>query len=230
MMKTLCVAVVVLSLTSVCQPASLACEKLLKPADTSPELSGTWYTIAVSSDSCFALALFDAMFLLSVEMGITSKDTPNIYDANVKVKINGLCAAESVSIFYENNTMFDVDKNNTPTGKPDVLLNSGCPDCIVVKGDDSFNIMVLLSRRKTLTAAELKEFETQTGCLGWTKTLVLNSDHDYTNCQSIADDDADFSGFTETLSQRLKVNYKEPLKCLVQDIMYNPWQWIQSLW
>ena len=38
-MKTLCVAVVVLSLSSVCQPAPLACEKLMKQADKAPDVS-----------------------------------------------------------------------------------------------------------------------------------------------------------------------------------------------
>ena len=38
-MKTLCVVIVVLSFTSVCQPASLACQKLLKPAETIPVVS-----------------------------------------------------------------------------------------------------------------------------------------------------------------------------------------------
>ncbi|TNN27304.1 hypothetical protein EYF80_062552 [Liparis tanakae] len=44
-MKTLCVAaVVVLSLTSACQAASLACEKLLKPVDKGPDVSYTFIT------------------------------------------------------------------------------------------------------------------------------------------------------------------------------------------
>ncbi|KAM8756998.1 uncharacterized protein AB9X84_009990 [Acanthopagrus schlegelii] len=230
-MKTLCVAVVVLSLTSVCQPASLACEKLLKPADTSPEFSGTWYVIAVSSGSCFVMALLDAMFLISVKVGIDSKETPNLYDAHFTVKINGLCTNASVPLFFVNNTIFDADGNNVPTGKVAVLQYSGCPDCYVVKGGDDTDAMMLTSRRQNLTAAELKEFETQSRCRGWTKTIVLNSDHNYADCPSIDDaGDTDTSGFSDILYERLSANYQEPLKCLVPDLISKPWQWIQSFW
>ena len=35
-----------------------------------------------------------------------------------------------------------------PTGKPDVLLYSGCPDCFVVKGYDGIDSMMLASKEK----------------------------------------------------------------------------------
>ncbi|XP_038551733.1 uncharacterized protein LOC119885659 isoform X2 [Micropterus salmoides] len=232
-MKNLCVAVVVLSLTSVCQPASLACEKLLKPVDKGPDFSGSWYLIAISSDSCLATTLLNSFFWPSVAVDITSKDIPNIYNGNFKIKMYGVCANESENYLYENNTVFDVDSNNAPTGSPDVMLQSGCPDCIVAKTDDIINTFVLFSRRKIVTAAELKEFETQTECLGWAKPQVLNTDHDYENCTSLDDDDVDTSGLSHMIYQRLKNTYTEPLKCLAGNFLYYPSlaiEWAQQGW
>ena len=37
--------------------------------------------------------------------------------------------------------------------------------------------MSVTGRRKTVTAAELKEFETQVECAGWSKPQVLSTDH-----------------------------------------------------
>nr|XP_046239085.1 uncharacterized protein LOC124056047 [Scatophagus argus] len=231
MMKTLCV-VVVLSLFSVCQSASLACEKLLNPLDKGPDLSGSWHIIAVSSENCLFTALINALVLLSAKVNITSKDTPNTYDTNFKIKIYGYCVSESEPLFYVNNTLFGLDSNNAPTGDPDVLLQTGCPDCMVLKGVDVISTFLLLSKRKTVSAAELKEFETQTECLGWSKPLVLNSDHDYENCQSLDDDntDIDTSGL---IYQRLKRTSAESFKCLAENFLSYPraaFQWAQQFW
>ncbi|XP_038551734.1 uncharacterized protein LOC119885660 [Micropterus salmoides] len=235
MMKTLCVAVVVLSLTSVCQPASLACEKLLKPVDKGPDLSGGWYLIAISSDVCLVTTLLNSVFWPSFAVDVTSKDTPNIYDVNFKVKMYGYCTNETEQYFYEKNNIFSVSSNNTPSGEPDVLLQSGCPDCIVVKDTDIIDTLMLYSRRKTVTAAELKEFETQTECLGWPTPQVLNTDHEYENCPALDDDDddTDTSRLSLMMYQRLKNVYTEPLKCLAYDFLYYPrlaYEWVRQEW
>ncbi|KAJ4927051.1 hypothetical protein JOQ06_014791, partial [Pogonophryne albipinna] len=173
MMKTLCVAALVLSLSSVCQPAPLACEKLLQPVDKAPDLSGRWYVIAISS-SCI-LQLVARVLLPSVHVEVTSKETPNVFDYLIKLKMHGLCANET--FFQENNKLMDEDSNNTADGDPDLLLQTGCSDCIVTKGDSVVDLLVLFSRRTNITAAELKEFETQAECLGLAKPQVLDSDH-----------------------------------------------------
>ncbi|XP_044071161.1 uncharacterized protein LOC122884814 [Siniperca chuatsi] len=231
MMKTLCVAVVVLSLTSVCQPVSLACEKLLKPEDKGPDLSGIWYFIAMSSQSCWVPTLLNTVAWPSVRVNITSKDTPNIYNARHDIKIYGYCSNYSDTFLYQNNAMFDVDSDNAPSGEQEVLLQTGCPDCHVVKSDEFAGILVLFSRRKTVTAAELKEFETQTECLGWSKPQVFNSDHNYENCPLIDDDNIDASGLPTKFFQRLKNTYTEPLKCLAENLLYYPsvaYNWAQQ--
>ncbi|KAK5912145.1 hypothetical protein CesoFtcFv8_002045, partial [Champsocephalus esox] len=112
-----------------CQPASLACEKLLRPVDKAPDLSGRWYVIAC------VWQMIDRVLSPSVHVvEVTSKETPHFYDFIVKAKIYGLCGNEIQRFFLENNKLFDVDSNNASHGVPDVLLQTGCPDCIVSEG------------------------------------------------------------------------------------------------
>ncbi|KAI3369864.1 hypothetical protein L3Q82_024671 [Scortum barcoo] len=176
-MKTLCVAVVVLSLSSVCQPAPLDCEKLLKPLDSNTDLSGTWYFIAFSSGNCLVPLLLNFIFLPSVKVDITPRDKPNIYNATFNIKVSGYCENETSPFIYVNSSAFDIDPNNVPTGGPSELLQSGCSDCLVVKDTDVINIFGFFSKRQTVTAAELREFETQAECLGWSKPQVFDTDH-----------------------------------------------------
>ncbi|KAL3058276.1 hypothetical protein OYC64_010450 [Pagothenia borchgrevinki] len=230
MMKTLCVAALVLSLSSVCQPASLACEKLLQPVDKAPDLSGRWYVIAISS-SCI-LQLVASVLLPSIHVEVTSKETPNVFDYLIKMKMQGVCANETEHIFQENNKLFAVDSNNAADGDPDLLLQTGCSDCIVSKGDSVVNLLVLFSRRPNITAAELKEFETQAKCLSLTKPQVLDSDHDFTNCLSEEDEEAGVS-FLRSIQQRLNDNYAITLKCIAESSLYYPkaaFEWAQETW
>ncbi|XP_023155117.1 uncharacterized protein LOC111588782 isoform X2 [Amphiprion ocellaris] len=216
-MKTFCVAVVVLSLISVCQAASLACQKLMKPVDKDPDISGTWHYIAVSTEHCWSTTLLNVFFWPSAAVDITAKGTPNIYDANVKIKMYGMCNNESESFHYANHNVFNIDSNNAPTGEADVLLQTGCPDCLVVKGVDILNTLTLFSRRKSVDAAELKEFETQAQCLGWSKPLVLSTDHDYENCISVDDSDIDEAAattFFTKMYERVKSMHHKVTECI----------------
>ncbi|XP_068568576.1 uncharacterized protein [Cebidichthys violaceus] len=231
-MKTLCVAaVVVLSLTSVCQAASLACEKLLKPVDNDPDLRGSWYLIAISSQSCWVSTVVSSVLWPSIEVNVTSKDTRNIYTAEYKYKFYGYCETDSEDYLYENNTLFDVNVNSTPLGQPDELLQSGCPDCFVVK--DDYSILFLFSRRQNVTDAELKEFESQADCLGWSKPQVFNSDHDHTNCLSVEDGDEDMSRLSSLIFERMKNTYTVQLKCFTETFYSLPdtaFKWTQQSW
>ncbi|KAF3690140.1 hypothetical protein EXN66_Car005812 [Channa argus] len=44
-----------------------------------------------------------------------------------------------------------------------------------------------IEERKTVTAAELKDFEKQAKCFGWYKPQFFNTDHGYENCKSLDD-------------------------------------------
>ncbi|XP_034061720.1 uncharacterized protein LOC117539602 [Gymnodraco acuticeps] len=204
-MKTLCVAALVLSLSSVCQPAPLACEKLLQPVDKAPDLTGNWRFIAMSSEICLWSLLMRYVLWPSVEVDITSTETPNTFIDNYKGKMVGTCFNESGDGFVHGNStstgkLFPTDR---PFDEPVVLLQSGCPDCVVLKHDHQFAAYIwLISRRKTVSAEEMKEFETQAKCLGWAKPQLFNSDYDYTNCKSEDDINPDeiFSVFIARLS------------------------------
>ncbi|XP_056252321.1 uncharacterized protein LOC130181871 [Seriola aureovittata] len=199
MMKTLCIAVVVLSITSVCQAASLACEQLLKPVDKDPDISGRWYLIAMSSNTCFFQGFMNAFLWPSFAVDITATDTSNIYNATLRFGMLGICDDTS-SLLYGNGTIFDTDDS-----KEDllVLLQSGCPDCLVMKGGDDYSILLLMSRRKNVTAAEMKEFESQTNCIGGYKPEVLNTYNDFENCTLEDDLDLDNPEIWSMVSQRL---------------------------
>ncbi|XP_024124895.1 uncharacterized protein LOC112144552 [Oryzias melastigma] len=218
-MKILCIAVAVLSLVSVCQPASLACNNLLTPTDKNPQLLGRWHMIAFASESCLATTLFNSLIWPSLAMDITSKDKPNTYDYNIKVKMYGYCFNETEAFFYENSKMMDLDSNNSPTGDPDVFLQTSCPDCIVVKSNDYIGTLLLLSKRKSVSDAELKEFETQTQCLGWSAMKKLNTEFDFDNCKilndDISDEEAEALGnnILSTMSERMSGMYIDIYNC-----------------
>ncbi|XP_035518385.1 uncharacterized protein LOC118328648 [Morone saxatilis] len=182
-MKILCVAVVVLSLTSVCQPASLACERLLKTETRNPDLTGRWRYVALSSEMCPIRTLMESVFRPAIEINITSEVTPNVYSVGVKIQIPGMCVNKlNFSTFiYENNAVRGA--TNAP---PVILLQSGCPDCIVLQ-NDAIHSLIILSRRQTVTAAEMKEFETQAKCLGLPEPQLFMSDHVYENCPTTED-------------------------------------------
>ncbi|XP_072237838.1 uncharacterized protein [Leuresthes tenuis] len=226
MMRTLCVAVIVLSLISVCQPASLTCNKLVKPVEKGPDLSGRWYKQAFSRMSCLSSTLFDIIFWASLAVDISSKDTPNVYDGNLKMKMYGYCFNESKPFFYNNSYINDIDSNDVPTGDPHVLLQTSCPDCIVVKANDDSDVLVLLSRRKVVTEAELKEFETQTECFGWSKPQMFNSDHDFESClfidEDATEDEATVAAdtFIFKIYERLTSKYQNILKCIKDSLLY----------
>ncbi|XP_053170995.1 uncharacterized protein LOC128354912 [Scomber japonicus] len=220
-MKTLCVVIVVLSFTSVCQPASLACQKLLKPAETIPVLTGRWHGIAFSSELCVLPKLVNAVLWPSLALDVTAKDTANVYDVNIKMNSHGYCANQSETYFTRNNHIFDVDTNNLPVGDPHVMLQTGCPDCIVVKTSDAVQVIEFYSRRSTVTADEMREFETQTECLGWKRPEILKSAHDYDTCKIIDDDtDMDNPEITSIINERLEKAKEEIVSCVAEFIIY----------
>ena len=99
------------------------------------------------------------------------------------------------------------------------MVQTGCPDCIVLKRNDILTIE-LYSRRSTVTADEMREFETQTECLGWKRPEVLKSEHDYDTCK-IIDDDTDMNNpeLKAVINERME-NVKEDLvRCIREFII-----------
>ncbi|XP_061584411.1 uncharacterized protein LOC133449290 [Cololabis saira] len=221
-MKILFVAVMS-SLISACQPAPLTCEQLLKPVDKGPVITGKWYYIALATETCLPSTLFSSLLSPSLTADVTSKDTANVFAARTYVKMFGHCYNESEAIFYDNNKMFDVDKNNAPTGEPDIVLQTSCPDCLVVKSADVLDTVVFLSRRSVVTDAELREFAIQAKCLGWSKPEVLGTDHDYVNCKEL-DMDGDLTEDQSTamlqfFAEKMQQSRQKIIKCLTEFII-----------
>ncbi|XP_027857568.1 uncharacterized protein LOC114134904 [Xiphophorus couchianus] len=218
-MKTLWVAVV-LSFVSVGQPAPLTCDKLAKPVEKRPDLPGRWHYIAVSTEVCLPALLINNMFWPSLAVDVTYKGTPHHYAATVKAKMHGFCMNETEDFFQNNNKLFEVNSENSPVGEPDVLLQTSCSDCIVLKSNDTLSTVSLLSRRTNVTEEELKEFEMQVQCLDFSKPQVLNADQDYENCQVIGDITEDQSGtFLLRVFERVRSTHQSILKCLVDMLL-----------
>ncbi|CAI5686856.1 uncharacterized protein LOC100692023 isoform X2 [Oreochromis niloticus] len=174
-MKTLSAALVLLSLISVGQPASLACEKLLKPSlNQCPDLSGRWHVIAASMFTLTSTSV-SASFSRSGWMDVISKCAPNRYAGTAYVKENGVCMNQTATLFYANGGLFEVNSENAISAQQAVLLQTGCPDCLVIKG--VFDILLFFSRRTAVSATELTEFETQAECLGKSKPELFSTDH-----------------------------------------------------
>lgn len=218
-MKTLWVAVV-LSFVSVGQPAPLTCDKLAKPVENLPDLSGRWHYIAVSTEVCMPALLINKIFWPSIAVDITNKGVPNLYAATVKFKMHGFCMNETDDFFQENNKLFEVNSENSPVGEPDLLLQTSCSDCIVLKSNDTLSTVSFLSRRKTITEEELKEFEMQAECVRFSKPQVLNADQDHDNCQDLDDISEDQSlAFLQQVFERVKSTHQSILKCLVDMLL-----------
>ncbi|XP_032404422.1 uncharacterized protein LOC116709865 [Xiphophorus hellerii] len=214
-MKTLWVAVV-LSFVSVGQPAPLTCNKLAKPVEKHPDLPGRWHYIAVSTEVCLPALLINSMFWPSLAVDITYKSTPHHYAATVKAKMHGFCVNETEDFFQKNNKLFEVNSENSPVGEPDVLLQTSCSDCIVLKSNDTLSTVSLLSKRPNVTEEELKEFEMQVQCLDFSKPQVLNAEHDYENCQYVKKftEDQAITLYNQVFD-RVKSARQSILKCLV---------------
>merc|ERR1712168_150231 len=163
--------------------APMDCEKLLKPVEKAVDLRGTWYMVAVATESRWVALLLNSFLGPSFSMDITehqwtSMGGVNTSDALLKIKLDflrfGMCINETKSV----NDILDAQ---------DVYLQTDCPDCVVVKWNESRSI-VFMSKRTIVTAAEMTEFEKQVECLGWPKMQVLNTDHGTENCKVISPD------------------------------------------
>ncbi|KAG7272368.1 hypothetical protein CRUP_017329 [Coryphaenoides rupestris] len=89
---------------------------------------------------------------------------------------NNYCLTFEVKMSYEINSRLRFAGFNGPT-----ILQTSCPDCLVLKKLDGKDIK-LLSRRKQLNADELKEFETQVACYGGKKPDVFEVNEPSSSC------------------------------------------------
>ncbi|XP_005807594.1 uncharacterized protein LOC102225032 [Xiphophorus maculatus] len=229
-MKTACAAVVLLSLFSVSQPASLACEVLVRPVDQLQDVQGTWYFVAVASSYCWAVTVLNTLGSPSFQLDITSTNKSHIYDMNLTVKIGEECANNTAKSFLEMDGISLADGNDAKTNEKGLFLRTSCADCLILKDDDSpANLLLMLSRKPTVTAAELKEFEAQADCLQLYKPQVLNTDHDCSSSNTTMDS----SQFEREFPERIKNMFSGIFTCVTDKVLYYPRTvlgWAQSAW
>ncbi|KAL3996372.1 neural Wiskott-Aldrich syndrome protein [Sarotherodon galilaeus] len=179
MMEFVHVAVAVLGLLSLGHSAPVtSCENLIQPREIhGNQLVGKWTQIAVS----LAIPGFN-MLTKTVEkvvetawMNITAANEANTFDILYVQKTRDMCFTLKANMTLVNNSM--VHNYQYPT----VLLNTGCPDCLVMYsnntiGRTTFKALHLLSRRVKVSAAELEEFTKQTECLNLESPAILDSE------------------------------------------------------
>ncbi|CAI5686865.1 uncharacterized protein LOC109202226 isoform X1 [Oreochromis niloticus] len=229
-MKAFCAAVLVLNFISVCQPASVACKSYLKKAKNVQDLTGKWYAIAMSSNSCWNIG----PPLLSSDMDITAVEKANTFEATITMKMYGQCKNQTTQFHYGNSTISVVNSTDGEDDDIFVFLEKTCRDYVVIKSDDFTDILVLLSRRTSITADEMEAFERQTKCHNLYKPQVFDSDHDYENCPTFEDEKPKL-----TNSEMLRIHqgwrnmFSQLFTCVQDRVLYYPraaFQWVQSTW
>ncbi|XP_019215398.1 uncharacterized protein LOC109202433 isoform X3 [Oreochromis niloticus] len=176
MMEFVHVAVTVLCLLSLGHSAPVtSCENLIQPREIhGNQLVGKWTHIAVSLDIP-GFNMLTKMPLETAWMNITAANEANTFNNLYVHRMRGMCSTLKTNMTLVNNSM--VYNYQYPT----VLLNTGCPDCLVMYsnktvGRTTFKAFHLLSRRAKVSAAELEEFTKQAECLNLESPAILDSE------------------------------------------------------
>ncbi|CAL9700320.1 unnamed protein product [Knipowitschia caucasica] len=133
--------------------------------DSGNPLLGNWMYIAETSTVPGTKAL-TKKFVDSVVVNVTPlPDNRSIKFTQIQ-KTFGNCMSLSTIILVANNTM----QMTKPYISSETLLTTGCPDCLVIMGNFTlgssyYQSLVLLSKRRILSSAELDEFKNQASCL-----------------------------------------------------------------
>ncbi|KAM4604122.1 uncharacterized protein ACJ7VT_018729 isoform 2-T2 [Polymixia lowei] len=178
MMEVVYVAAVVLSLLSVGQSAPLNdCENLIRPREN-PDIDmmlGKWAFIAASVDVPLTNKLLKNV-VESAWLNYTAGSQNNTLTVTLANKMSGLCFKLQVNMTFENNT-FHIIQIFHYSG---VLLNTVCPDCLLIynKPIEGSTTLHLFSKRRTVTAAELDEFQKQVKCLNLPSPVILDPEKD----------------------------------------------------
>ncbi|KAM4604173.1 uncharacterized protein ACJ7VT_018755 isoform 3-T3 [Polymixia lowei] len=155
-------------------------ENLIRPLENPgiDMMLGTWVIIATSYESPGTNKLWKTI----VGSG-WSKSTAGSQSNTLTViqsrKMSGLCFKLQVNMTFENNTFHMVK----PIRSSGVLLNTVCPDCLLgydetIIGETTFGALHLLSKRRTVTAAELDEFEKHVKCFKLPSPVIMDPEKD----------------------------------------------------
>ncbi|XP_030596505.1 uncharacterized protein LOC115787874 [Archocentrus centrarchus] len=178
MMEFLHVAVAVFSLLSLGRSVPVtSCENLIQSREIhGNQLLGKWTLIGESTNMTEAKML-TKMFVDSAWVNVTAADRTDTFNSLHSQKMLGICFAVKISMTLANNTL----TVESPYQASSVLLNTGCPDCLVIYSNTSYGSLTfkglqLLSRRVKVSAAELAEFRKQAECLNLPSPAILDSE------------------------------------------------------
>ncbi|XP_039880405.1 uncharacterized protein LOC120729063 [Simochromis diagramma] len=177
MMEFVHVAVAVLGLLSFGHSAPVtSCENLIQPCEIhGNQLVGKWTQIAAST-GIPGFKMLMKMLVVSAWMNTTAATEANTFNNLYIQKMMDKCFALKTNMTLVNNTL----TVELPFQASAVLLNTGCPDCLVIFSNNTVgrttSKLNLLSRRTKVSAAELEEFTKQAECLNLQPPAIMDSE------------------------------------------------------
>ncbi|KAJ0023973.1 hypothetical protein NQD34_003872 [Periophthalmus magnuspinnatus] len=208
-MKAVC-AVLCLGLLSVCRAAPLTCDQLLTTQDQELDFAGRWYLHAMSTDSCAFSHLMHTLMKPSIMVDAVRSETAQTFEVVTTFKIQSFCMNDTEAYSFDKTSL-------TYTSFPHKyhLLPSSCSDCTVLKTEGLTKIILLYSRKPSVDAADLKEFETQASCLGLPQPKQFDNDYEMSNCKDIEEDEPT-SEEGDVFIKRAEDFLRELIQCFVR--------------
>ncbi|TKS68098.1 hypothetical protein D9C73_002158 [Collichthys lucidus] len=175
MMGFILIAAAVLSLLSGGQSAPVTnCDDLTQIIEIQgrEQLLGKWTSLAESTNVSGS-GLLSTLHVGSSWVKHTAANESNTIDVFEAINIFGRCYTSRSTKTLKNNTL-SVEQ---PMAASEVLLKTGCPDCLVISSKyTSGQSLQFLSRRNKVTAAEMEEFTKQVKCLNLPSPVIFDSD------------------------------------------------------
>ncbi|XP_053713877.1 uncharacterized protein LOC128754912 [Synchiropus splendidus] len=205
-MAIIVLAALLLTLLSVGQSAPLTdCDSLTRRVEITgrDQLLGNWRHIGESSTVPVAPNMMKR-FLETSWAQLTAADEPDSIIIKQLQKVFGRCFFLKAKATLMNSTLSFV----SPFTIVEVFLTTSCPDCLVVSSNTTLGLttysgLQLLSRRDSVTPAELDEYRKQVKCLNLPDPVILNTERGYCLDDASVQDltPAIHSGGTDVMAQ-----------------------------
>ncbi|XP_075887623.1 uncharacterized protein LOC142891737 [Nelusetta ayraudi] len=216
------VAVTMLSLLSVGLSAPVIdCKNLTRPIEIEnrEQLLGKWTALAGSANMP-GIKMNTSKPLGNSWVKISAANEVDGLESVQYQNLMGACYSIRVNMTLANNTL----SSGNELGK-NTLLSTSCPDCLVVYAESPTTSSVVtglqfLSKRRTVTDAEMEEFKKQVQCLGLpapavvdTKTALCPEDSQSQETQT-----TDLTDTLKTMGDGLKDFLDELLRSRIKDL------------
>ncbi|XP_037111540.1 uncharacterized protein LOC119125305 [Syngnathus acus] len=178
-MKSCEVVVLLLALLCVGRAAPLtSCDTLLKPISISNEqMLGRWLYIGGSSDLPGSRSL--GHLLNSIWLDIRATSLSNVLTIFQTQRIYGECSGMIYNVTMQNSTLLI----EHPFYLKEVYLETDCADCLVVyeevkTSQDSFKSLLLFSRQRSVSLADVEMLKMQAKCLQMPSPLMMDPSYE----------------------------------------------------